>query len=348
METIERSVSNLLEADLIKRDFTVLWHAGEPLVMSIDFYEEAFRTIRDLVPPEIKVTHSFQTNGLLVNSKWCDFFIRNRIELGISIDGYEAIHDLNRRTWNNKGTFKLVLKAIELLKSSNIKLNVITVVTRETLKVAKEIYQFFYNLGVNSLSFNIEEIEGCNTVTTFIDIKNIKELVKEFFFQIYQLHIQHNEPFKIREINWAKSRILNSDLNPKEILLTQLTCTYSTITIDCQGNFTTFSPELIANPNTYYGTTILGNVWTTSFKDALNSDKYKTIHNDLMLGLERCKNTCNYYGLCSGGTPSNKISEHGTLNSTETLQCKLSFQAPIDMILGAVEKEKTAPNSGLA
>lgn len=86
----------------------MLWHAGEPLVMSIDFYEEAFRTIRDLVPPEIKVTHSFQTNGLLVNSKWCDFFIRNRIELGISIDGYEAIHDLNRRTWNNKGTFKLV------------------------------------------------------------------------------------------------------------------------------------------------------------------------------------------------------------------------------------------------
>ena len=53
---------------------SVVWHAGEPMVLPIDFYRRAFRLIDGLKPPDLTVTHSFQTNGTLIDDAWCEFF----------------------------------------------------------------------------------------------------------------------------------------------------------------------------------------------------------------------------------------------------------------------------------
>jgi len=53
---------------------TVIWHAGEPLVMPVSYYEEAFNLIESLRPQDIQVRHSFQTNGTLLSRSWCDLF----------------------------------------------------------------------------------------------------------------------------------------------------------------------------------------------------------------------------------------------------------------------------------
>ncbi len=45
---------------------TVIWHAGEPLVVPVSFYEEAFATIEALRPRHVVLRHSFQTNGMLI------------------------------------------------------------------------------------------------------------------------------------------------------------------------------------------------------------------------------------------------------------------------------------------
>lgn len=339
--TIVKSVSNLLEADLIGDAITILWHAGEPLTLPVSYYRSAFAAIRGIVPALTVITHSFQTNGLLINEEWCDLINEYGLEIGVSLDGFDILHNEYRRTWNNKETFHLVIKAINVMKSKKININIISVVTKSTLSYAADFYNFFLNMGINSIGLNIEEIEGANNASSFAGngggLDESKKQVKIFLEEVYKLHLVNNRPFKIREFIWAENKIARADLNPKNLIFTQLTDTYRTITIAYNGNFSTFSPELIINQSPIYGDFILGNVWNTGFIEALNMPKFILINQDLILGLEKCKQTCDYYGLCSGGTPSNKVSEHGTLNCSVTQYCKLAFQAPIDVVLSYLQ-----------
>jgi len=57
-------------------DLTVIWHAGEPLVVPAAFYETAFQTIAALCPDTVRVRHSIQTNGMLLSTEWCELFRR--------------------------------------------------------------------------------------------------------------------------------------------------------------------------------------------------------------------------------------------------------------------------------
>ena len=41
--TIKRTLERVLESGLIEKEFRVLWHAGEPLVVGTEYYREAFK-----------------------------------------------------------------------------------------------------------------------------------------------------------------------------------------------------------------------------------------------------------------------------------------------------------------
>lgn len=344
-DVVRSTLINLVNENLIRGDFTVLWHAGEPLVMPIQFYEETFELIQNSIPPEFKVLHSFQSNGLLINKAWCEFFKKHQVDLGISIDGPEFIHDRNRKTRSGEGTFSKAIKATELIKEYEMELHFISVLTSFSCGYPETIYNFFKEIGAQSVAFNVEEVEGANTESSFTHLPTAEKMVADFLRTIYRLNLANGEPLKIREIDWAKSRLLHSNLNPDDIVFTQLTGPYRTITVDYEGNFSTFSPELIAQKKTIYGDFVLGNVLRDSFTTAASTSKFQHMYNDLVKGLAKCKSNCGYYGLCCGGTPSNKLSEQGTLDTDETQHCRLVFQTPIDTLLEMVgEEQKTVSN----
>ena len=43
IETIEKTMERLFESDLVRSDFSIVWHCGEPLVLPITFYEKVMR-----------------------------------------------------------------------------------------------------------------------------------------------------------------------------------------------------------------------------------------------------------------------------------------------------------------
>ena len=73
-ETIANLFSQIFASGWLQHGITVVWHAGEPMVLPIDFYRRAFRLIDRLKPAEIELTHAFQTNGTLIDDAWCAFF----------------------------------------------------------------------------------------------------------------------------------------------------------------------------------------------------------------------------------------------------------------------------------
>jgi uncharacterized protein len=339
-ETVLKIFERIIDEKLYYNKFTFLWHAGEPTTVPINLYEEIFSLINEKCPDDLKITHSFQTNGTLLNQNWCDFFKKHNCRIGVSIDGPKHIHDKNRLTRSGKGTFDSTLNGIDLLKLNNISFSTISVVTAYSLNFAQEIFTFFKDLGSHYVAFNIDEAEGIYIKSTLSDKGIYSGLVKKFWRTLYQLNLQSDKKIEIREFELAKSRILQSEINIlPDFQPTQLTGIYKYITVDYNGNFSTFSPELLGNKHDYYEDFILGNVYDISFRDALKNNKFRKIFSDISKGVELCKKTCEFYGLCLGGSPSNKLFENGSFNSSETQYCHYVRQLPIEVIVEEVEKD---------
>ena len=74
-----------------------------------------------------------------------------------------------------------------------------------------------------------------------------------------------------------------------------------------------------------------------SFDDIVRSEKFRSVHNDISLGVDNCARSCQYYRVCGGGAPSNKLFENGDFTSTETVYCRLNQMAVLDVVLELTE-----------
>jgi uncharacterized protein len=98
MATLAAAVEQVVEAGLFGEELSIVWHAGEPMVVPRAWYAEAIARVRDIVPSSTRVEHNFQTNATLVDRAWCDFIAAHGIRVGVSVDGPAFLHDAARHT----------------------------------------------------------------------------------------------------------------------------------------------------------------------------------------------------------------------------------------------------------
>ena len=133
-------------------EVVITWQGGEPTMMGLEFFEKTVEVINKYKGDK-KVSQSIQTNGILLNDKWCEFFKNNNFLVGISIDGPAHLHDPYRVTRSGKGSHKQVMKAIELLKKHKVDFNTLTVVNDLNSKHPLEVYEFLVGIGSQYLQF---------------------------------------------------------------------------------------------------------------------------------------------------------------------------------------------------
>lgn len=104
-------MDKLSQSNLMRDKFTILWHAGEPLSVGIDYYKKSINIIRKYYS-EDRYSFVVQTNGLSINKEWVKFFKKENIRVGLSLDGPAFLNDINRVTKSNKGTFSLVISPL--------------------------------------------------------------------------------------------------------------------------------------------------------------------------------------------------------------------------------------------
>jgi uncharacterized protein len=115
--------------------------------------------------------------------------------------------------------------------------------------------------------------------------------------------------------------------------VTQETMPFAIVSVDHQGNLCTYSPELLGLASERYGAFHFGNVCRDSLDDILASDGFRRVHDDVAAGIARCRAECEVFGYCGGGAPANKVFENGSFDSSETLFCRLTRKAMIDVVL---------------
>jgi uncharacterized protein len=131
---------------------TFAWHGGEPLLAGLEFYKRAL-DYQQKYKGEKQIDNVIQTNGLLLNETWCDFFKANKFLLGISIDGPRDIHDAFRVDKGGNPTFERVIAAIELMKSKGLEFNALTAVHNKSEGRGKEVYSFLKSIGIQYIQF---------------------------------------------------------------------------------------------------------------------------------------------------------------------------------------------------
>jgi uncharacterized protein len=114
---------------------------------------------------------------------------------------------------------------------------------------------------------------------------------------------------------------------------------FAILSVDADGGFSSFSPELLSSSHEKYGSFIFGNINSQSFISMLDSPRFQRVYTGIKSGVRRCRETCDYFVLCGGGSPSNKVFENGTFDSTETMYCRLAKKAVIDICLSKTERE---------
>lgn len=339
-EVIDSTLTRILESPfslLRSNRFTVVWHAGEPLVAGIDFYKDAILRIRKAIPEHIEVEHSIQTNATLIDAKWAQFIKENNIKVGVSVDGPDFIHNENRLTRSGRGSHNLTQRGMNFLREAGVEFHTISVLTKKSLDHVEEMFNYFQDQQIHMVCFNVEEQEGVHKSSSLDSQSN--EKLKNFLSRFYDLTKNSKFKMTVREIQSAERAIAGWN-TLRELIpsLGQETHPFSILNVDIEGNFSTFSPELLGQTLNTGEKFVFGNVFKNSLEESSQTPFFKKILKEIRKGTSSCKNECEYYGLCGGGSPSNKYHENKSFNSTQTNFCVQHKITPVDVVLKKLEE----------
>lgn len=317
----------------------IVWHAGEPTVVPVAWYKSAYQKLQPTVSPE--TVFALQTNGVAISPALIDFLRSSQTQVGISIDGPERFHDARRKTRAGTPTWSLVMRNLRRLQSAGLRPNVISVLHPACLSAADDFYRFYRDNYISHVSFSIDEADGANAASSFDGIDHkpamiafLKRLLNLAFSEGYALHIRDTE---------RVARILAEEAPPYN----EQVRSWDVIAVAASGDVTSFSPEFMELRSAKHNNFCFGNILRDSFNDLLDNAASITTANEIRAGVDLCRKSCRYFGVCGGGSPSNKMFENKSLASGETLFCRLSIQAAADALNEFLRERSVMPVTNL-
>jgi uncharacterized protein len=152
-DDLDRYIKQLIDAHS-SPVVTVAWQGGEPTLMGLDFYRRAIEVQERYAKPGMRFENTLQTNGTLLTDEWCEFLKENDYLIGISIDGPQPLHDVNRVNKRGEGTFDKVMRGLRLLQKHEVEYNVLTTVNSVNGAFPLEVYRFLRDdVGTDWMQF---------------------------------------------------------------------------------------------------------------------------------------------------------------------------------------------------
>ena len=315
-EVLETFIKQYLETHPDTATVTFAWQGGEPTLLGIDFFRNAIRLQKKHKKEHQRIENSFQTNGVLLNEEWAEFFAKHNFLIGISIDGPQEIHDHYRVDKNNKGTFERIMKNVNIMKKHGVQYNALTCVTDISPQNSLSIYRFLrkhfefiqFIPIVEEKIFHkeapfLENAKKWDTITR----ENIRKEVYEwsvspegygdFLCTIFDEWV-HND------VGQTFVQIFDTTLGQWAGEGASL-CVFSPI---C-GKATALEHDgtLYSCDHFVYPEYRLGNIMETHLRDMVMSPKQRTFGEDKMHRLPSKCRWCTYLKLCRGGCPKNRI-----------------------------------------
>jgi uncharacterized protein len=270
------------------------------------------------------------------------------VQIGVSVDGPDWLHDATRTYRNGRASHGRVSQGIARLVSAGIQFSVISVLTAKSLHYPDEIFQYLLTLPTKrGFAFNVDENDGANTHSSILGDPNgeMRDRVRRFFGRILELNEKSGRPLDIRDFTKYQG-LLDGRKRLGSTEYSSMVRPGALIDIDQDGNISTFCPELLmghAGPSNKF---VFGNVHTCGFAEMETNASFRSIAEEIRIGRELCRNGCEYFMICGGGSPSNKFSEFGRFDVAETSFCRHQIKAVADAVLDHVEKVHSGKTAG--
>jgi uncharacterized protein len=274
-----------------------IWHGGEPTILPISFYERAVLVQARLKRVGQTVKNSFQTNGTRITKDWVRFFLEFQFDVGVSLDGPSPIHDLQRSGASGQPSFSRVLASLDLLRENDIPLNVLMVISQETLKLGPDrIFDFFLehkipNYGlIAAKPVNAPDARAGTPTKHYVD----PEAMSGFLIRLYDRWLEHGDPnIHIRELDAIQRRVLGQEPG------------FCTLAGGCLGQYFLVEPNgEIAHCDLFDGDEryTLGNIMTDRFSSLCNGFKMAQLRKKREHELNSMK-SCPEFTICQGWCP---------------------------------------------
>ena len=287
-----------------------IWHGGEPTLCGLDFFRKAVK-IQKACAGGKRIVNSLQTNGSLLDDKWCGFLKENGFIVGLSLDGPEHVHNIHRRT-GDQGSFNRTFETLRRLQDSGVEHNILACVTSKSARYAAETYRFFRESGVRFIQFtpvierlpdageleNGQTLGGRNTDNRELAPWTVtpKDYGK-FLTDIFDTWIR-NDVGKIFVMNFeaALAQYLG---NPAPGCIHARQCGRA-LAVEKDG-------EVYACDHHVYPEFRLGNVHTESLNDMAEASILRGFGREKEEGLSRQCRDCEVLRLCGGGCPKHRF-----------------------------------------
>ena len=272
----------------------ILWHGGEPLMMGLGFFESTMAIINQVKHDyHTQVGIALQTNGTLIDENWIDFFKKNDIKIGMSFDG-----KVNEQT---RGDTKKLLSIFEMMRSRDMRVGVIHVLTKLNIEYILEDYEFYKNNRI-SVKFNPvfdNELHKAKRVINQSE-SYVYWLSRLFDYWAVDEKCEINvDPF-IEYVHLVAGNAHSCEFS---------SCLTHWLSIDHRGEITPCGRNYSADYN-------LGNVSSFSdLYDAFKTTKYMDLIQKSITRRDDCKRNCCYFEYCRGGCTNTMILQNDASKS---------------------------------
>jgi uncharacterized protein len=339
LATIRRAAERLRDDGLLGPELSVVWHAGEPLTLPAAYFDDAIALLHEVLGASCTLSHSMQTNAMLVDDARCAMIRRHAIRIGVSVDGPADLHDAHRRTRQGHGTHAQVLRGMHRLREHGIGFHAIAVVTAATLAQPDAFVDFFEAEGVHELGCNFDEAEGLHARSS---LAGREAAHAAFLARLLERTSASGCQLRIRE--FAQAQQLIAQGLPSQAWRGRhwpdnaQTLPFALVSVAHDGGFGTFSPELLGQRSAEFGDFVFGNVHRESYLDSSTGAAFMRAWQAIVRGTQGCEAACAHFAFCGGGAPANKLYENGDFASTETLYCRSVLKRPFDAVLARLER----------
>ncbi len=330
-ETLERLVDTYLFYSYPESTFA--FQGGEPMLAGLAFFETLVKLEQQHGRSGQSVANAMQTNGVLLNDRWCEFFREYRWLIGISIDGPEEIHDRYRADKRGAGSWRKVMNGVECLKKNGVEFNALCVVSQANAGKAAEIYRFFRSLGIDYIQYiPLSEFDGLGQPLPFT---LTPEQYGRFLCETFDLWWPDRRKTRIRYFD-----------NLAEALAGQKpgTCTMqescdSYVAVEFNGDV--YPCDFFVEKEWK-----LGNIHVDSWAEIAGRRRRNEFAANKSIGHPQCE-ACEYRAICHGGCPKHRRDPRGDFHDLDYFCAayKMIFRKAVGPLKKEVERLAGRPVS---
>jgi len=296
-EVLEQTVQQLMQHG--GPNVVFAWQGGEPTLMGVDFFEQAVEFQRRFGRTGQTVGNGLQTNGLLIDDRWCHFLSEAKFLVGLSIDGPEPVHDHYRVGRGGQPTWDQAASAARRMLEAGVEVNALAVVNDVSARRPRETYSFLKDLGLRHMQF-IPCVESDPAEANIAAPFSVSPLqFGTFLCEVFDCWINDFEDGRPTTfIRWFDSVFATYvDLPPPECTLMAECGNYLVV----EHNGDVFSCDFFVEP-----TWKLGNVFEDDLADLLNSPQQARFGRR-KAELARACHECRWLAHCRGGCPKDRF-----------------------------------------